>query len=121
MDVRTGQAGVGCVGQIEREYAAGAGRLDLLVIVGNQQMAIEVKVWRTSRKDPLIEGLQQMQRYLQRMNLDQGYLVIFDQRADAAIWDERMHVGEARTVVGKPVMVFTRVESVTLRQAQGKR
>ncbi len=106
MDVRTGQAGAGCVGRIEREYAAGSGRLDLLVIVGAQHMAIEVKVWRTGRKDPLIDGLQQMQRYLQRLNLDQGNLVIFDQRNDAAIWDERMHVDEAHTADGKSVMVL---------------
>jgi type II secretory pathway predicted ATPase ExeA len=106
MDVRTGQAGAGCVGRIEREYAAGSGRLDLLVIVDNQHMAIEVKVWRTGRKNPLIDGLQQMQRYLQRLNLDQGYLVIFDQRNDAAIWGERMHIDEAQTADGKAVMVL---------------
>ena len=93
-------------GRIEREYAAGSGRLDLLVIIAEQQMAIEVKVWRTGRKDPLIEGLQQMQRYLQRLNVAQGYLVIFDQRADAAIWDERMHTRDAQTADGKAVMVL---------------
>ena len=93
-------------GRIEREYAAGSGRLDLLVIVGDQQMAIEVKVWRTGRKDPQIEGLLQMQRYLQRLNLAQGYLVVFDQRSEAAIWDERMRVGDAITADGKAVMVL---------------
>ncbi len=93
-------------GRIEREYAAGSGRLDLLVIVGDQRMAIEVKVWRTGRKDPLIEGLQQMQRYLHRLDLSAGYLVIFDQRAHAAIWDERMHVEDAQTADGKAVMVL---------------
>ncbi len=93
-------------GRIEREYAAGAGRLDLLVICQDQQMAIEVKVWRTGRKDPLIEGLLQMQRYLHRLQLREGYLVIFDQRETAAIWDERMHVDQARTADGKAVMVL---------------
>jgi hypothetical protein len=93
-------------GRIEREYAAGSGRLDLLVLVGDQRMAIEVKVWRTGRKDPLIEGLAQMQRYLHRLDLRAGYLVIFDQRAQAAIWEERMHVDEAQTADGKAVMVL---------------
>ena len=93
-------------GRIEREYAAGSGRLDLLLIVGDQKMAIEVKVWRTDRKDPLIEGLQQMQRYLSRLNLSEGYLIVFDQRAEAAIWDERMQVSDARTGDGKEVMVL---------------
>ncbi len=93
-------------GRIEREYAAGSGRLDLLLIVGDQRMAIEVKVWRTGRKDPLIEGLQQMQRYLHRLNLPEGFLVIFDQRSDAAIWDERMQVESAQTGDGKAVMLL---------------
>jgi hypothetical protein len=93
-------------GRIEREYAAGSGRLDLLVIVDDQRMAIEVKVWRSGRKDPLIEGLAQMQRYLQRLDLAQGYLVIFDQRAEAAIWDERMQIAHAQTSDAKDVMVL---------------
>ena len=92
-------------GRIEREYAAGSGRLDLLVIVGDQRMAMEVKVWRTGRKDPVTEGLVQMQRYLQRLNLDAGYLVIFDQRVEALSWEERMNVAEAMTSDGKAVMV----------------
>ena len=76
------------------------------MLVGDQQMAIEVKVWRSARKDPLIEGLQQMQRYLNRLNLSEGYLVIFDQRAEAAIWDDRMQVSDARTADGKAVMLL---------------
>jgi hypothetical protein len=93
-------------GRIEREYAAGSGRLDLLVIVGDQRMAIEVKVWRTGRKDPLIEGLVQMQRYLQRLNMDEGYLVIFDQRAQGASWEARMEFADTHTDDGKQVMVM---------------
>jgi type II secretory pathway predicted ATPase ExeA len=93
-------------GRIEREYAAGSGRLDLLVIVADQQMAVEVKVWRSGRKDPLIEGLQQMQRYLHRLNLAEGFLVIFDQRAEVTVWDERMQVADAQTADGKAVLVL---------------
>jgi RecB family endonuclease NucS len=93
-------------GRIEREYAAGSGRLDLLVIVGDQRMAIEVKVWRTTRKDPLSEGLTQMQRYLQRLDLDAGYLVIFDQRAEATSWETRMEIADTNTEDGKAVMVL---------------
>jgi hypothetical protein len=93
-------------GRIEREYAAGSGRLDLLVIVGDQRMAIEVKVWRTGRKDPLSEGLSQMQRYLQRLDMDTGYLVIFDQRAEATSWETRMEIADTNTEDGKAVMVL---------------
>ena len=93
-------------GRIEREYAAGSGRLDLLLIYADQKMAIEVKVWRTGRKDPLIEGLQQMQRYLHRLDLNEGFLVIFDQRSDALLWQERMYVEAAQTTDGKSVVVL---------------
>ena len=93
-------------GRIEREYAAGSGRLDLLLIYADQKMAIEVKVWRTGRKDPLIEGLQQMQRYLHRLDLNEGFLVIFDQRSDALLWQERMHVEAAQTADAKSVLVL---------------
>ncbi len=71
--------------RIEREYGAGSSRLDLLLIFGDELMAIKVKVWRTGRKDPLIEGLQQMQRDLHRLDLTEGFLVIFDQRGEAVI------------------------------------
>jgi hypothetical protein len=93
-------------GRIEREYAAGSGRLDLLVIFADQRMAIEIKVWRSGRKDPLIEGVAQLQRYLQRLDLPDGFLVIFDQRAEAVSWENRMLIQDARTADGKSVAVL---------------
>ncbi len=93
-------------GRIEREYAAGSGRLDLLLVYGTDRMAIEVKVWRDKQPDPLIEGLEQIERYLNRLNLTEGYLVLFDQRSTAAEWAERMGVATAHTASGKPVMVL---------------
>lgn len=93
-------------GRIEREYAAGSGRLDLLVVHGESRMAIEVKRWRTGRPDPLAEGLEQIERYLARLGLADGYLVIFDQRADAPAWEQRMQVSEAQTASGRPVTVL---------------
>ena len=92
-------------GRIEREYAAGSGRLDLLVVYRKQRMAIEVKVWRDQRKDPLAVGLVQMERYLQRLGLQQGYLVLFDQRSTAPAWEERMSMSELQTASGKAVLV----------------
>ncbi len=93
-------------GRIEREYAAGSGRLDLLVVHGDCRMAIEVKRWRQGRPDPLAEGLEQIERYLARLGLPEGYLVIFDQRAEAPAWEQRMAVGEALTAAGRRVMVL---------------
>jgi hypothetical protein len=106
MDVRTGHGEAGCVARIEREYAAGSGRLDLLLVHGDSRMAIEVKRWRQGRPDPLAEGLEQIERYLTRLGLPEGYLVIFDQRAEAPAWEQRMQVSEAQTASGRPVLVL---------------
>jgi type II secretory pathway predicted ATPase ExeA len=93
-------------GRIEREYAAGSGRLDLLVVFGSDQMAIEVKVWRDKQPDPVIEGLEQIERYLNRLDLPEGSLVLFDQRTSAPEWVERMTIETAQTASGKAIMVL---------------
>ena len=93
-------------GRIEREYAAGYGRLDLLLIYGDQQMAIEVKVWNDKQADPLSDGLEQTERYLTRLGLSEGYLVIFDRRTQAPEWAERMRIEDVRTGSGKAVLVL---------------
>ncbi len=93
-------------GRIEREYSAGSGRLDLSVVVGDQQMAIEVKDWRDKQKDPLSDGLGQIERYLNRLGLSEGFLVIFDRRTHAPEWAERMQVEDEHTASGRAVMVL---------------
>ena len=93
-------------GRIEREYAAGSGRMDVLVIHGDVRMAIEVKVWRNTRANPEKEGLLQIERYLNRLNLPEGFLVIFDQRPKPAKWEKRMQVSAAKTESGKPIWVY---------------
>jgi hypothetical protein len=84
-------------GMIEREYAAGSGRMDLCIrwplggARGEQLTAIELKVWREKRRDPLAEGLAQIEGYLARLGLEEGVLMIFDRRraAEEVPWDER--------------------------------
>ena len=93
-------------GRIEREYAAGSGRLDLWVVHGDVCMAIEVKVWRDGRPDPQIEGLLQIERYLQRLNLAEGFLVIFDQRTKAPKWEKRMSSSNTVTASGRAIWVM---------------
>ncbi len=83
-------------GYIEREYAAGRGRLDLCVRWplpdGTvQRFAVELKVWRdTTRVDPVKKGKEQLAKYLARLGLDCGTLLVFDSRSDAAPLPERM-------------------------------
>lgn len=76
-------------GFIDREYGVGSGRIDLLVRFpyrkpegrrAVQRRALEMKVWRPGRPDPLKEGLAQLDRYLSRLKLSRGTLVVFDAR-----------------------------------------
>ena len=83
----TDELGRGPVPTIDREYAVGSGRIDLLVRwpleTGEvERFALELKVWRAG-PDPLPQGLRQLTAYLERLGLTTGTLVLFDQRADA--------------------------------------
>ena len=70
-----------------------------------QRFALELKVWRDRRSDPVEEGLRQIGRYLERLGLDQGTLVIFDQRKNAPPFAER-GTRETRTVDGRDVLIL---------------
>ena len=70
-----------------------------------QRFALELKVWRQGRSDPIEAGLRQLGRYLERLGLDEGTLIIFDQRQDAAPFAER-GTRETRTVDGRNVLVL---------------
>lgn len=80
-------------GFIEREYAVGSGRIDLCVRWphpgGVDLWALELKVWRDGRPDPLPEGLEQLSWYLERLGLDRGTLILFDGRSQAPPVPER--------------------------------
>ncbi len=85
------------VAAIDREYAVGRGRVDLLVRWplpaaaggGVQSFAAEIKVRRDKDGDPLDEGLEQLSEYLDRLGLGEGTLSLFDQRSDAPPVTER--------------------------------
>ncbi len=70
-------------GSLEREYAIGRGRMDLCLRLGAVTLAMELKVWREGRPDPLPEGLAQLDGYLDGLGLPTGWLVIFDERPEA--------------------------------------
>jgi len=84
----------GGVAAIDREYAVGSGRIDLLVrwplpSGGVERFAVELKVWRDGAADPLGEGIEQIGGYLDRLGLEEGTLVLFDQRSEALPITER--------------------------------
>ncbi|MGK7888307.1 MAG: ATP-binding protein [Leptolyngbyaceae cyanobacterium] len=93
-------------GTLEREYAIGSDRMDLCLRYGTVTLAMELKVWRDGRPDPLTAGLDQLDRYLTGLGLDTGWLVIFDQRSDLPSIAERTTTESAMTGSDRPVIVI---------------
>lgn len=93
-------------GRVEREYAIGTGRMDVLVSLGAVHLAMELKVWADGASDPVTEGLRQLDTYLAGLSLDSGWLVVFDRRSGQPRLAERTSMqvivspgGRAITVV----------------------
>jgi hypothetical protein len=83
-------------GRIEREYAAGRGRMDLLVEYKGEAYIIEIKLIHSYETPAEVreEGLEQITRYRDKVGGNAAaYLVIFDRRDDTkkAPWDERLY------------------------------
>jgi hypothetical protein len=103
-------------GFIDREYGVGRGRIDLLVrwpcttdTAGQpqwQREALELKVWRDKKPDPLDQGLAQLDAYLDPLGLDRGTLVLFDRRTDAPPLAERIAFAQAHTPAGRPARIL---------------
>ena len=94
-------------GRIEREYALGSGRVDLLIVwpVAErvQEVAVECKVVRErdGLERTLAEGVEQTERYVERCGAEAGHLVVIDCRENRS-WDEKIfhqRHGEGRAPV----------------------
>ncbi len=96
-------------GAIEREYAAGRGRVDIVVKYGGESHLIEIKTVspKKGRDFALQEGLKQIARYGDRMGVGQKFLVLFDLRPEQLqkTWEERLGNEMAETPSGS-VKVF---------------
>ncbi len=77
-------------GTLDREYAIGRDRMDLCLIYGSVILGIELKVWRDKKRDPQEEGIEQLESYLARLGLNEGWLFVFDRRKNAAPIEERL-------------------------------
>ena len=77
-------------GTLEREYAIGSDRMDLCLRYKDVTLGIELKVWREKKRDPLTEGIEQLESYLARLRLDFGWLFVFDRRKNALPMEERL-------------------------------
>lgn len=65
-------------GEMIRDMAVGNGRIDLLVKFHRQRVAMGLKVRRGKRS--VEKAKEQLARYLDRLGLNHGYLVLFDPR-----------------------------------------
>ena len=92
-------------GSLEREYAIGSRRMDLCLRYGGVTMAMELKVWRDGEKDPLKEGLAQIEGYLSGLGLETGWLVIFDRRSGLPPIEDRTTMEAATTPAGRAITV----------------
>ncbi|MEA3642724.1 MAG: ATP-binding protein [Lamprobacter sp.] len=93
-------------GSLEREYAIGAGRMDLCLRYGAVTLGIELKVWRDGRPDPLTQGLEQLDDYLAGLGLADGWLVLFDRRSGQPPIAERTRVAERLSPSGRCIQVI---------------
>ncbi|WP_339136611.1 MAG: AAA-like domain-containing protein [Candidatus Electrothrix sp. GW3-4] len=89
-------------GSIEREFAIGTGRADLVIDFKGRQDIIELKLLRGSYTRT--EGVEQVARYATWLCRDRGYLVIFDPTEERP-WEERGRV-ETKSCKGVKVIVL---------------
>lgn len=104
---------IGDDGLIDREFAIGSGRADILIRrrYGDRQVqreAFELKVWRDGKPDPLTPALSQFDRYLARLRLDAGTLVIFDRRQEPAPVEERSTTETVTSPGGRAITLLRR-------------
>jgi hypothetical protein len=96
-------------GRIDREYALGRHRTDLLVQwthpAGMQRTVIETKVVRKTVEQTVRDGLAQIEIYMDKTGCDDAHLVIFQPKRDVA-WDEKVFRREGWTPGGKAVAVW---------------
>jgi Holliday junction resolvase len=73
---------------VQREFAIGSGRVDVTVRWGGRVYVIELKI-RTSDKTEA-KGIAQLAQYLERFEVGEGYLVLFDRRKRVG-WDKKVY------------------------------
>ena len=102
---------VNATGRIEREYALGSRRVDLLVVWPRadgreDRIVVECKLVREGRSmaRTVEEGLEQTRRYMDISGTDAGHLVVFDMRPGRS-WVERVY-REEREREGVPITVW---------------
>ncbi len=89
-------------GSIQREYALGRRRVDLLILWQQQRIVVELKIWRGPNS--IAEGLVQTADYMDKNGSTEGHLVVFDRRTDKS-WDEKIY-HQQKTVNHKTIELW---------------
>ena len=80
-------------GRIEREYALGRGRVDLLIVWPQgdriRRFVVECKVRGNGLEPTIRQGVDQTRGYMDRCGAESGHLIIFDRSQDRS-WDEKL-------------------------------
>ena len=97
-------------GRLEREYALGRGRVDLLILWRQgrliRRFVIECKVVHKDLERTVADGLAQTRGYIDRCGAEAGHLIVFD-RAPDRTWEEKLFRREAPAGAGgAPVTVW---------------
>lgn len=89
---------IDCGGRLTREYATGSGRTDILIewpltdagFYGKlQRIVLEVKLKHNDYQSSINDGMEQLQKYIDRSNADEAHLVIFN--PDKSLpWEEKI-------------------------------
>jgi hypothetical protein len=93
-------------GRIEREYAAGRGRVDLALEWNTRWYVVEIKLVhpQDGREGTIEEGLRQTAACRDRIGAIEAYLMLFDRRPEARTkpWEERLtwETRDGITIVG---------------------
>ena len=96
-------------GRIDREYALGSRRVDLLVVwprPGGEtdRFVVECKLLRSGRARTIEKGLEQTAAYMDLSGTGMGHLVVFDMR-EGMSWEDRVFL-EERAWEGKRITVW---------------
>ncbi len=95
-------------GRIEREYALGRGRTDLLIVWPRggreRRFVVECKVLRKGLERTIAEGVEQTRGYMDRCGAEAGHLIVFDRTPDRPWADKIFRRAPAETSV--PVTVW---------------
>ncbi len=96
-------------GRIEREYALGRGRTDLLIVWPQggreRRFVVECKVRRGELERTVAEGVEQTRAYLDRCGAEAGHLIVFD-RSPERSWEEKIFRRDAPGAGPGPVTVW---------------